>query len=122
VHQKLRRDDVRARPPHDDPSYTDTTNFPFGFVLIRGVGVDHVLLGSDFPQFTLAETLAAFEELNLTAEEKKKIRYQNAQTVFARKEIEERQRRQRGVTEERNHDRSEGFSQTIVVRVLSKKV
>jgi predicted TIM-barrel fold metal-dependent hydrolase len=51
---------------------------------IRGVGVDHVLLGSDFPQFTLAETLAAFEELNLTAEEKKKIRYQNAQTMFGR--------------------------------------
>ena len=49
---------------------------------IRGVGVDHVLLGSDFPQFTLAETLAAFEELNLTEEEKKKIRYQNARTLF----------------------------------------
>jgi len=48
---------------------------------IRGVGVDHVLLGSDFPQFTLAETLAAFEELNLTAEEKKKIRYQNARIL-----------------------------------------
>ena len=51
---------------------------------IRGVGVDHVLLGSDFPQFTLAETLTAFEELNLTAEEKKKIRYQNARTLFGR--------------------------------------
>src|SRR5260370_12819881 len=52
---------------------------------IRGVGVDHVLLGSDFTQFTLAQTLAVFEELNLTAEEKKKIRYQNAQTMFGRK-------------------------------------
>jgi uncharacterized protein len=51
---------------------------------IRGVGVDHVLLGSDFPQFRLAETLAAFEELNLTAEEKKKIRYQNARSLFGR--------------------------------------
>ncbi len=51
---------------------------------IRGVGVDHVLLGSDFPQFTLAETLSAFEELNLTAEEKNKIRYQNARTLFGR--------------------------------------
>jgi predicted TIM-barrel fold metal-dependent hydrolase len=46
-------------------------------------GVDHVLLGSDFPQFTLGETLAAFEELNLTPEEKK-IRYQNARTLFGR--------------------------------------
>lgn len=51
---------------------------------IRGVGVDHVLLGSDFPQFRLAETLAAFEELNLTAEEKRKIRYQNARSLFGR--------------------------------------
>jgi len=51
---------------------------------IRGVGVDHVLLGSDFPQFRLAETLAAFEELNLTAEEKNKIRYQNARSLFGR--------------------------------------
>ena len=51
---------------------------------VRGVGVDHVLLGSDFPQFTLAETLAAFEELNLTAEEKNKIRYQNARALFHR--------------------------------------
>ncbi len=46
---------------------------------------NYVLLGSHFPQFTLAETLAAFEELNLTAEEKKKIRYQNAQTMFGRR-------------------------------------
>lgn len=49
---------------------------------IRGVGVDHVLLGSDFPQFSLAETIAAFEALPLTADEKKKIRYQNAQILF----------------------------------------
>jgi hypothetical protein len=49
---------------------------------IRGVGVDHVLLGSDFPQFSLAETVAAFEALPLTTDEKKKIRYQNAQSLF----------------------------------------
>ena len=51
---------------------------------IRGVGIDHVLLGSDFPQFTLADTLAAFDSLNLTAEEKKKIRCENARTLFDR--------------------------------------
>jgi uncharacterized protein len=49
---------------------------------IRGVGVDHVILGSDYPQFTLAETLAAFEKLALTSEEKAKIRYENAQVLF----------------------------------------
>lgn len=49
---------------------------------IRGVGVDHVLLGSDYPQFTLAETLAAFEKLDLTPEERGKIRYGNAKALF----------------------------------------
>jgi predicted TIM-barrel fold metal-dependent hydrolase len=49
---------------------------------IRGVGVDHVLLGSDYPQFTLAETLAEFEKLDLTPEEKTLIRYGNARSLF----------------------------------------
>lgn len=49
---------------------------------IRGVGVDHVLLGSDYPQFTLAETLAAFEQLPLTADEKRLIRYENARALL----------------------------------------
>lgn len=52
---------------------------------IRGVGIDHVLLGSDYPQFTLAETLAAFEKLDLTPEEKDKIRYGNAKALFGLK-------------------------------------
>lgn len=52
---------------------------------IRGVGVDHVLLGSDYPQFTLAETLAAFEKLPLTPEEKDEIRYENARALFGLK-------------------------------------
>ena len=41
-----------------------------------------MLLGSDFPQFTLAETLAAFEKLDLTPEEKDKIRYGNAKALL----------------------------------------
>ena len=49
---------------------------------IRGVGVDHVLLGSDYPQFTLAETLDAFERLPLTPDEKRQIRYENARALF----------------------------------------
>ena len=49
---------------------------------IRGVGVDHVLLGSDYPQFTLAETLAAFDTLDLTPEEKNRILLGNAQKLF----------------------------------------
>lgn len=49
---------------------------------IRGVGVDHVLLGSDYPQFTLARTLAAFEKLGLAPDEKDAIRYGNARRLF----------------------------------------
>jgi predicted TIM-barrel fold metal-dependent hydrolase len=52
---------------------------------IRNVGVDHVLLGSDFPQLSLPQTLAAFERLGLTDEEKAKIRYDNAHKLFGLK-------------------------------------
>lgn len=52
---------------------------------IRNVGVDHVLLGSDFPQLTLPQTLAALERLGLTDEEKAKIRYDNARKLFGLK-------------------------------------
>ena len=34
---------------------------------MRNVGVDHLLLGSDYPQFTLRQTVAAFDRLPLSA-------------------------------------------------------
>lgn len=49
---------------------------------IRNVGIDHVLLGSDFPQISLPQTLAALDQLELTAEEKAKVRYGNARKLF----------------------------------------
>jgi predicted TIM-barrel fold metal-dependent hydrolase len=49
---------------------------------IRNVGVDHVLLGSDFPQLTLPQTLAAFDRLGLTKSEQAKIRFENASKLF----------------------------------------
>ena len=49
---------------------------------MRNVGVDHILLGSDYPQFTLAQTLAAFDKLSLTSDEKSAIRFRNAQKLF----------------------------------------
>jgi len=52
---------------------------------IRNVGIDHVLLGSDFPQLTLPQTLAAFDRLGLTEIEKSKIRYENAKKLFGLK-------------------------------------
>jgi predicted TIM-barrel fold metal-dependent hydrolase len=52
---------------------------------IRNVGVDHVLLGSDFQQLSLPQTLAAFNRLGLTEEEKTKIRYGNARNLFGLK-------------------------------------
>lgn len=49
---------------------------------MRNIGIDRLLLGSDFPQFTLAQTLDALDRLGLTDEEKAKIRSGNAQRLF----------------------------------------
>lgn len=51
---------------------------------LRNVGIDHVLLGSDYPQFTLAQTLDALGRLDLNEEEKTKIRYTNARRLLKR--------------------------------------
>jgi predicted TIM-barrel fold metal-dependent hydrolase len=52
---------------------------------LHNVGIDHLLLGSDFPQITLPQTLAAFDKLGLTPEEKAKIAFGNAQRLFGLK-------------------------------------
>lgn len=49
---------------------------------LRNVGIDHVLIGSDYPQVSLAKTLEAFEKLDLTEEEKTKILEENARKLF----------------------------------------
>lgn len=49
---------------------------------MRNVGIDHILLGSDYPQFSLAQTLEALERLDLTPEEKAKIRHGNTARLF----------------------------------------
>lgn len=49
---------------------------------IRNVGVDHVLIASDFPQISLPKTLEAFAKLDLTDEERAKIRSGNARKLL----------------------------------------
>jgi predicted TIM-barrel fold metal-dependent hydrolase len=49
---------------------------------LRNVGIENVLLGSDFPQLSLKKTLDAFNRLGLTEEEKRKIRWDNAQRLL----------------------------------------
>jgi predicted TIM-barrel fold metal-dependent hydrolase len=51
---------------------------------VRNVGVDHVILGSDYPQMSLARTMEAFEKIDLTREEKAKIREGNARRLFGK--------------------------------------
>lgn len=51
---------------------------------LRNVGIDHVLLGSDYPQIGLGVTVDALERLDLTDEEKAKIRFGNARKLFGR--------------------------------------
>ena len=49
---------------------------------IRNVGVDLVLLASDFPQISLPKTLEAFAKLDLTDAERAKIRSGNARKLL----------------------------------------
>lgn len=49
---------------------------------MRNVGIDHVLLGSDYPQYSLEQNTDALERLELDDSEKAKIRYGNAQKLF----------------------------------------
>ncbi len=56
---------------------------------LRNVGIEHVLMGSDYPQFSLSESLGALEQLNLTREEKHKIRFLNAMELLFPDESEE---------------------------------
>jgi predicted TIM-barrel fold metal-dependent hydrolase len=51
---------------------------------LRKIGIDHVLLGSDYPQFSLAQTLDALERLDLDESEKAKIRYTNARRLLSK--------------------------------------
>jgi predicted TIM-barrel fold metal-dependent hydrolase len=48
---------------------------------IRNVGAGHVLLGSDFPQASLAQNLNALNRMGLSDDEKALIRYGNAQKL-----------------------------------------
>src|ERR1700722_301163 len=52
---------------------------------IRNIGVDHVMLGSDYPQFTLRQTVDAFESLDLDRHEKDSILYETARKLLTPK-------------------------------------
>lgn len=45
---------------------------------MRTIGIDKMLFGTDFPGWSLEETLEAFNKLDLTEEEKRLIKYKNA--------------------------------------------
>ena len=49
---------------------------------LRNVGIDHVLLGSDFPQFSLEQNLTALRRLGLSESEMAAIAVGNAQRLF----------------------------------------
>lgn len=51
---------------------------------LRNVGIDQVMLGSDYPQMGLGQAADALERLDLTDEEKAKIRSGNARKLFGR--------------------------------------
>jgi uncharacterized protein len=49
---------------------------------MRNVGIDHLLFGSDYPQYSLEQNVSALDRLGLDESEKAKIRYGNAQALF----------------------------------------
>jgi predicted TIM-barrel fold metal-dependent hydrolase len=49
---------------------------------LRNVGIDNLLLGSDFPQMSLKKAADALNRLELTQEEKRKIRWDNAERLL----------------------------------------
>ena len=49
---------------------------------LRNVGIDQLLLGSDYPQLGLPQTIDALNRLPLSQEEKARIRYGNAKRLF----------------------------------------
>jgi len=49
---------------------------------LRNVGIDHVLLGSDYPQYSLEQNASALDRLGLDESEKVKIRYENARALL----------------------------------------
>lgn len=49
---------------------------------MRNVGINNILLGSDFPQFNLKQAVDALERLDLTQDEKQKIRFKNAEKLL----------------------------------------
>jgi predicted TIM-barrel fold metal-dependent hydrolase len=51
---------------------------------IRNVGIDRVILGSDYPQISLAQAVNALQRLDLDQRDKDKIRYENARKLFLR--------------------------------------
>ena len=52
---------------------------------LRNVGVNQVLFGSDYPQYSLKKNVDALGRLGLTEEEMAKIRYENARQLFGLK-------------------------------------
>lgn len=49
---------------------------------MRNVGIDHILLGSDYPQYSLEQNVRALERLPLDASEKARIRGANARALL----------------------------------------
>jgi uncharacterized protein len=49
---------------------------------MRNVGIDNLLLGSDFPQLSLKKSVDALHRLGLTEEEQRKIRWDNAERLL----------------------------------------
>ena len=53
--------------------------------MFRNIGADHIMLGSDYPQFTLRQSVDAIESLDLDRGEKDRILYETARKLLTPK-------------------------------------
>ena len=49
---------------------------------LRNAGINNILLGSDFPQYTLKQAVDALDRLDLKQEEKNEILFENSRRLL----------------------------------------
>ena len=55
---------------------------------LRNVGMENVMIGSDYPQMSLKQALDALDKLDLTEAEKRQIKWENAIRIFGQGGVE----------------------------------
>jgi hypothetical protein len=72
-----------ASGTYGPPKLKSSSTLPSGVRTMPSVDIDKVLIGLDYPQFSLAQATETPEQLDLSRSEEERILYGNAQALFA---------------------------------------